>query len=208
MELALLIVSVFLQMCLIIIAVDFIGGFVHWAEDTFWSSDTPVVGRWLVAPNIIHHKPDGGNFFLRNHWALSSWDLLTALVLALAAGYVFSIGAWQYYAFMFVGVFSQQIHRFSHSNKKKPFIVRVLQKLRIIQDSKHHWQHHAGDKNTHYCVVTPWVNPVLDRLHFWRGLERVLVPILGAPRREDIHRKSWYSMPNSRVEISVSERVE
>lgn len=208
MEIMLSIANVFLQLCLIIMAVDFVGGFVHWAEDTFWTADTPIVGKWLVAPNIIHHQPSGGNYFLRNHWAVSSWDLLTALVLALGAGYILGIDQWQYYAFMFVGVFSQQIHRFSHSTKKNPSAVRLLQKLRIIQDGRHHWKHHAGDKNTHYCVVTPWLNPVLDRWHFWRGLERVLVPIMGSPRREDIHRKSWYSKPIVIADNSTSAGAE
>ena len=39
---------------------------------------------------------------------------------------------------------------------------------------------------------TPFVNPVLDRLGFWRGLERVLVPLFGAPRREDLVKYRWY----------------
>ena len=52
--------------------------------------------------------------------------------------------------------------------------------------------HHSGEKNTRYCVVTPFVNPVLDRLGFWRGLERVLVPLFGAPRREDLVKYRWY----------------
>lgn len=208
MEYALLITRILFQFILIVIVVDFVGGAVHWAEDTFWTTDTPIVGKWLVAPNIIHHTPDGANYFMRHHWAHSSWDLLTAASLGIGVGYFFGINIWQFYAFIFVGVFSQQVHRFSHSSKKNPFLVTVLQKLRIIQDRKHHWGHHSGDKNTRYCVITPWVNPVLDRLHFWRGLERLLVPILKAPRREDIHRQPWYSMSHSRAEMSSCERTE
>ena len=205
MERVLSIASIILQTGLIVVVVDFVGGFVHWAEDTFWSSETPIVGRWLVAPNVIHHTPGGGaSYFLRNHWAFSSWDLLTAMILGLGAGYLLGIHMWQYYVFIAVGVFSQQVHRFSHS-RKNPFIVVALQKLHLIQDGKHHWKHHSGDKNTHYCVITPWVNPVLDRLHFWRGLERLLVPVLGAPRRTDIHKKAWYSAAAGRKGTAVSE---
>lgn len=194
MELAIQTASIVLQFVAIVIVVDFVGGFIHWAEDTFWSPDTPIVGRWLVAPNVIHHTPAGGNHFLRNHWAFSSWDLITAAIVGVGGGYLLGIDLWQFYAFIAVGLFSQQVHRFSHS-KTNPTVVVALQKMRIIQDGKHHWHHHRGDKNTHYCVITPWVNPVLDRLGFWRALERILVPVLGSARRADIHRKNWYTGP-------------
>jgi ubiquitin-conjugating enzyme E2 variant len=55
-----------------------------------------------------------------------------------------------------------------------------------MQSATDHAGHHCGDKNTDYCVVTPFANPLLDRIGFWRGLERVLVPLFGAPRREDL----------------------
>jgi len=50
----------------VILLVDLVSGLVHWAEDTFWTEKTPVVGRWIVAPNVLHHH-DGGAF-TRNNW--------------------------------------------------------------------------------------------------------------------------------------------
>jgi ubiquitin-conjugating enzyme E2 variant len=60
-----------------------------------------------------------------------------------------------------------------------------------MQRPVEHARHHAGDKNTAYCVLTPFVNPVLDALGFWRAIERVVVPIFGAPRREDLRNRVW-----------------
>jgi hypothetical protein len=40
--------------------------------------------------------------------------------------------------------------------------------------------------------VTPYTNPLLDKIGLWRGLERALVPVFGAPRRDDLRDKPWY----------------
>ena len=72
------------QAAIVILLVDFVSGLVHWAEDTFWTETTPVVGRWIVEPNVLHHND--GSAFTQNNWLQSSWDLLVvgALILGLA----------------------------------------------------------------------------------------------------------------------------
>ncbi len=54
----------------------------------------------------------------------------------------------------------------------------MLQKLKIVQTPSHHNQHHRKGKDTHYCVLTDFLNPILDRFHFWRGLEKLVYIIL------------------------------
>jgi hypothetical protein len=177
----------------IILLVDLIAGAVHWAEDTFWTERTPFVGSWLVKPNIIHHTPEGANTFLQNHWIHSSWDLFVAGPMILLATWSAGILTWQVWTFVLVGACSQQIHRFSHTAPTQlPRIVKFLQAIYVIQNSRHHWIHHGGGRNEHYCVITPFLNPVLDRLRFWRALERIFVPIFGAPRRTDLYDKEWF----------------
>ncbi len=61
----------------------------------------------------------------------------------------------------------------------------ALQDAHLLQSAKHHGQHHVGSKDTHYCVVTNLVNPVLDKLRFWRTLEALVSTLLGVEKRED-----------------------
>ena len=120
-------------------------------------------------------------------WMQSSWDLLLAGVIVVVIGGLFGVLTWQVWLFLILSVNANQIHKWSHMNRKKvPRLVAIFQKNRLIQSSVHHAHHHRGDKNTHYCVITDFTNPVLDRLGFWRAMESVLVPLFKAPRRIDI----------------------
>ena len=173
------------QAVLIVLLVDFLSGLVHWAEDTFWTEDTPIVGRWVVAPNALHHV-DGSAFVARS-WLGSSWDLLLAGVLVLAWCAASGHLGWQAWLFVLVGVNANQFHKWAHAPRGQvPAPVRWLQRARILQPPAHHAGHHRGGKNTRYCVVTVLLDPLLDRSGFWRALEAVLVPLFGAPRRTDI----------------------
>ena len=167
-----------------LLAVDFLSGLVHWAEDTFGSESTPVLGRWIVAPNVEHHH-DAAAFVRKGYWA-SNWDLVLVGVILLASS---GVGGWLdpgILLFALVGANANQIHKWCHAPRRAPSVARALWWTGILQRPEHHGRHHTGDKNTAYCVVTPFVNPLLDRIGFWRGLERLVVPFTGAPRREDL----------------------
>ncbi|MFO0584644.1 MAG: fatty acid desaturase CarF family protein [Anaeromyxobacter sp.] len=166
-----------------LVLVDLVSGLVHWAEDTFWTEDTPVLGRWIVRPNVLHHQ-DGAAFVSKGWWA-SSWDL--ALAGAVIVGVAWWAGALTAPVWLFavVGANANQLHKWTHVPASRvPGPVRWLMRARVLQDARHHGAHHRGEKNTAYCVVTPWVNPVLDRMGFWRALERAVVR--RAPRRADL----------------------
>lgn len=167
--------------------VDFVSGLVHWAEDTFFVESTPVVGRWLVVPNVIHHE--NATAFVSNSWLASSWDLLAVGALVGVAAWHFDALAWPAWLFIVLGVNANQIHKWNHMPPaRRPAAIRLLQRLHVLQSSSHHAAHHRGKKNTHYCVITPFVNPILDWTGFWRALEGITVPGLGAPRRVDLQR--------------------
>ena len=65
--------NVILKLSISIFAADFVSGFVHWAQDTFGTEETPLWGKWVVAPNILHHNRPAS--FTKNNWIQSSWDL-------------------------------------------------------------------------------------------------------------------------------------
>src|SRR5271169_4974927 len=64
---------------------EFFAGAVHWFEDAYVREDTPVIGRFVARPNIVHHHYP--RYFTRHSWLESSWDLM------LFSG-VFVAGAW------------------------------------------------------------------------------------------------------------------
>ena len=175
------IVWTLLQCLLLVLAADFFGGLFHWAEDTYGSEDTPLWGRLFVTANKVHH--DRPAEMIKIHWLRNNAIIFifcgSVVVLVWLAGAM----TWQFLLFAIVAAFNQQAHRFSHTpHQRLPVIVRLLQRARILQDARHHWGHHRVDSDSHYCVLTPVLNPVLDRSGFWRGLERMLWPLLGAPR--------------------------
>lgn len=164
---------------------DFLSGLVHWAEDNFGTKDTPIYGKWVVIPNTIHHEDS--SVFTHNNCLQSSWDLTLASIIGAIIFYFCGILNWQLILLCFIGANSNQLHKYTHIPQQQvPWFIRILQKAHILQSARHHTKHHMGEKNTAYCVVTPYVNPILDKILFWRMLEKITVPIFGAPRREDI----------------------
>ena len=166
--------------------VDLVSGLAHWAEDTFGTEATPVLGKWIVTPNLLHHRD--GTAFVANSWLKSSWDLLAAAVAIVAIAWSIGMLSWPVWVFAVVGANANQIHKWNHMPRaRRPFLIRALQWLRLLQSSRDHVAHHRGEKNSAYCVITPLLNPLLDRMQFWHWLERLTVPTLGAPRRTDLH---------------------
>lgn len=179
------ILHLLLEFILTMLAIDFVSGLVHWGEDTFGSESTPIIGKWIVTPNVIHHDTPAA--FTKKNWLESSWDLLLATVIIAFVCWIFGVLTWHVWLFCFLGANANQLHKYAHQSPKSvPILVKIPQKLRLLQNAKDHSFHHTGEKNLAYCVITPYLNPVLDSIKFWRLLERITVPIFGAPRREDL----------------------
>ena len=180
------ILNIILKLSIAIFAADFVSGFVHWAQDTFGTEETPLWGKWVVAPNILHHNRPAA--FTKNNWIQSSWDLTLLSLIILAISWIFGVLTWAVWVFCIFGANANQIHKYTHLPKRSiPFVIKALQKLRLLQNAKDHARHHSGDNNMAYCLITPFLNPIMDKLRFWRMLEKITVPIFGAPRREDLN---------------------
>jgi ubiquitin-conjugating enzyme E2 variant len=53
--------------------------------------------------------------------------------------------------------------------------VRALQRIGLMQSRGHHGVHHRAPYAIRFCPMTNYLNPVLDRMQFWRTVERALV---------------------------------
>ncbi|CCW71812.1 unnamed protein product [Phytomonas sp. Hart1] len=80
---------------------------------------------------------------------------------------------------------TNEIHKWSHQVRPHR-IVRKLASWGIILSPKMHRKHHVDPFDCSYCITTGWMNPVLDRVNFWRHLEMLVIKATGAvPRAND-----------------------
>lgn len=157
----------------IVLLADFVTGFVHWLEDSYWSPETPILGKWIVVPNLAHHK--NGQDFLKYSWWESSWDLLLAGIITVLIAYAMHCLTWEVWLFVAITVNANQIHKWAHITRyeSKPKVIGLMQKMYVLQRTDHHGKHHRKPNDSHYCTVTNLLNPILDKLNFWRGLESI-----------------------------------
>ncbi len=174
---------IFTQAVGMYLLVDFISGILHWSEDRYGSENTPLVGG-VIRKNILHHHRP------RHITRISLWEAMGATFL-IAVG-IFLVGTllglfgWQLVLLSLLGMNVNTVHRWAHSTPKElPWVVRALQKARVIQTPQHHALHHGLPRVTHYCAFTNWLNPVLERLRFWRGAEWCIAALTGIHPRED-----------------------
>lgn len=160
---------------------DFISGLIHWWEDR------AIIGTSRFAfingvreDNERHHQQPG--YFLK----LSYWENIntTAPIGLTATIILMLIGAPTLWILVTLFLsFGNLIHRWSHEPKAKlPFIVRWLQRIGFFMSFNHHAGHHyvAGrpvsreDSTIRYCVMSNWINPILDKIKFFPVLEIIL----------------------------------
>jgi len=167
------------------LVVDWISGLVHWCEDTYGSPSTPFVGRRITKPNLRHHF--NPRSFVHNSWFASAELLLWACAFALLVAWSLGRLGPMVVVAAILGANANQVHKWSHRTPaENGRIVGALQRVGVLQSPRHHQRHHLGARNSHYCVLTNLLNPVLDRCRFWRGLERVIASTVGlTPRNDD-----------------------
>lgn len=167
-----------------VLAADFIVGVFHWIEDAYLRDNCPVLGELVARPNILHHyRP---RHFLEKSWLASCWDLWLVAGLILTAAWAFGVLTPAIWAFAGLVGNANQIHKWAHRSRREngPWI-NLLHDLRILQGPKHHAIHHTDPKSTHYCVITEFLNPILERIRFWTRLECWLRKAFGIRRRSD-----------------------
>lgn len=175
---------ILLQAVGILLLLDFVTGILHWLEDSYCTEKTLFLGSLVCSPNIIHHQEPRRftkySFIYRN-----SSTAAMALLIFLTVWMIFGI-SWHLVLFCSVGALCNEFHCWAHrSPKENGRFICWLHHLRILQTPRHHAMHHMDPKNRTYCVLTNFLNPVLDKLHFWRGTEMLLQKLFGLVPRSD-----------------------
>ncbi len=165
-----------LQLFLLWGAADFITGVIHWWEDTYGNPKWKIIGKYVVEPNLVHHK--------QPHKLLegSYWNRINTSVFAAAifGGILWWIGflSWQIIMCLLFCTQGNQVHAMSHrSDKTTGKLVQFLQKTGIFQSKKMHRWHHKAPYETNFCVMSDFCNPILTKIGFWKKLELLILKV-------------------------------
>lgn len=154
---------------------DFIAGVVHWAQDKLLDVETAFdFLNTFKEDNDLHHAKPAAMLKL-SAWenmrgsALFAWPLSFALYFTNAPT-VLWLG-------VFFSAFGNAIHRFAHVPNPR-WLIRGLQEIGFFCSFEHHMPHHVDanglvtkeNSTRRYCVMSAWLNPLLDGVGFWRGL--------------------------------------
>jgi ubiquitin-conjugating enzyme E2 variant len=167
-----------------VFAADFVAGFIHWAEDAYGYENTPILGKWVVEANVLHHREPRA--FVKKNWLQSSWDITLASALIVLVAWLTGHLHWPVLVFAVLTANANEIHKWAHRTpRENGKIITWLQRMRLVQTVRHHAKHHTNPKDSNYCTVTNYLNPVLDGINFWEGLETIILHTVGLRRRID-----------------------
>ena len=164
------------QIFLLWIAADFITGVIHWWEDTYGNPNWPIIGKYVVEPNLIHHKQP--TKLLEG----SYWNRIDTSFFAVAAigaiFWLFGLHSWQIAVCLLFCMQGNEIHAMTHRpDRLNGKVVLFLQKTGIFQSKKMHRWHHKAPYETNFCIMSDFVNPILNVVGFWRKLEYLILKV-------------------------------
>jgi ubiquitin-conjugating enzyme E2 variant len=154
----------------LVLLADFISGVGHWFEDTYGNPNWKILGDLVIKPNLEHHQTPR-SFIYRSYWYRNNTSILSCFVIVLAS-WVLGFFSWQ---LLFVFAYLSQvneIHAIAHRRPDENFVIaRFFQKIGLLQSNLHHGWHHKAPYDCNFCILTEYLNPLLNRIRFWQFLE-------------------------------------
>ncbi len=169
---------------------DFASGFVHFMGDTFGDEHTPVVGKAFIYAFREHHTDQKAitrhDFFYTNgNNCLVSLPVMIAMYHLVPGAWLANLLVAFLYAtlfFLVIGIFfTNQIHKWAHQDTPNAF-ARVLQRYGLILTPARHKLHHTAPYASDFCITTAWLNPMLNKLHFFPIAKYILARIPLMPK--------------------------
>ena len=176
------------EIALVVLAVlmvaDLLSGLVHWLEDSYGHEDLPVIGPLVIQANVLHHFDP--RHMVHHSWFSSARAPLAVVGIGLAVAFFAGLLSWPLILVGLITANANEIHKLAHRSKvENGRIVTLVQRTGLLQSRAHHANHHQSQKDSNYCVVTNYLNPVLERIRFWRLLETSIFLLSGVRKRQD-----------------------
>jgi ubiquitin-conjugating enzyme E2 variant len=174
-----------------LVSSDFVTGMLHWIADTYGSENTPVLGPSVVKPFRLHHlyPRDICTHNLVTTLGNSCIIAVPALSLSLYLIWVTPESQWLAVAVVCLSilavatVLTNLFHKWAHQENPAG-IVRWLQRSRLVLEPAHHERHHTEPFDKHYCITNGWLNPILNKIGFFRKIEAALRLVGIEPARD------------------------
>jgi len=169
------------------LAADFASGFVHWLADSYGTATMPILGPKFVAPFREHHV-DPLAITRHDFFEANANNCLTTYLVMLPTLLFLPVDSTVWGALVGVFIFALSVgtlvtsmaHGWAHEPRPSA-LVSLLQRAGLVISPEHHARHHVAPHRDNYCITTGWLNGLLDRTRFFRGLE-ALFDRIGIPR--------------------------
>ena len=152
---------------------DFLSGFWHWLEDRYFEETWPIIGTYIAKPNTLHHDQPAA-FLNQGYWSRNYTTNIPAATAGLIA-LAYQAPLWVWLVLIMVSQ-ANEVHAWAHQRCGP--VIRALQVSGLFQSPRHHGEHHRSPFEVKYCVMSDWLNPILDLVGFWRGLEWAISPLI------------------------------
>lgn len=171
------------------VAADFISGISHWCFDTWFSPETPVIGRSFVRTFREHHV-DPKAICRHDFLETNGSNMIAGGIIVLVGHAIESAGEEFGAAVLLVAAVlasvTSQIRKWAHADRV-PRVVAWMQERRLVLSPRAHDAHHRAPYDRAYCITFGWLNDPLRIVRFFTSVERFIHAMTGAvPRRDDI----------------------
>lgn len=165
------ILVVIFKVFFIYLMADFATGIFHFYADQFGQINGKFMSK-SVNLLLLHHV-EPGKILTQTYWELTRGVYKFATIIFPVS--LFFGFSWEFLLFLIISAQANIVHRWSHYNyESTPFLAKLLFRINMIQGRTHHAIHHRDGFNSYYCVMSPFLNPILEKTNFWNRIIKLL----------------------------------